>query len=157
MTPAAGCGPTGYITDVNGDGFDDLLVMGAGGTLHRVLSKGDGTFTSSAQVVVTVAGAPASVPWTGSGVSRRCAASDFDGDRFGDLACLYSPAAGGSPRLGILHATRGQAMWPSDLPVPANISFDNVLMAVGDVDNSGTSDLILAVPDGSSSAAATSR
>ena len=30
VTPAAGCGPTGYITDVNGDGFDDLLVMGAG-------------------------------------------------------------------------------------------------------------------------------
>ena len=148
VTPAAGCGPTGYVADVNGDRFDDLLVMADDGTLSRALSKGDGTFTSSPQAVVTVAGAAASVPWAGSTVDRRCATSDFDGDQFSDLACLYS--AGANSRLGILRATRGRAMLPSDVPGPAGVSADNVInvmMAVGDVDNSTTNDLVFAVPD----------
>jgi hypothetical protein len=104
--PLPGCPPYGFPADLNGDGFDDLLLITKVGALTSAISNRDGTFTLAPNHV-----AP---PW--GKFERRCAPGDINGDHLTDLVCVYNP--NGPLRIGVAQALPegGFAMWDNPLP-----------------------------------------
>ncbi|MDP4510323.1 FG-GAP-like repeat-containing protein [Nonomuraea turcica] len=135
-TPGAGCEPGGIVTDLNGDGADDLVTLTKTGAVRRLLSDRDGTFTEQPPGT--------DPPWTGEDVPRRCAAGDVNADHLGDIVCLYGTATTGQ-RVGIMRSAPDGGYGTTDAPLPAQVpSLTFAALALGDVDNSRTSDVMLA-------------
>jgi hypothetical protein len=134
---AAGCRDTGFSTDLNGDGADDIVLMNQDGDIKRAISKRNGTFAIESGYTRT--------PWRQVGSARQCAVGDLNGDDLGDLICVYLRT--GSPlRLAAMEATPDDGWLSWDIPLPISIaSMTDVLLATGDVDASTTSDIMLAV------------
>lgn len=136
-TPDAGCYSGGFATDLNGDGADDIVTMAGAGEFRRLLSNRDGTFTEQPSGT--------SAPWAGMKGSRKCAAGDVNGDQLGDIACIYGTIATGL-HVGVLRTSQDGGFVPFDAPLPPNVpGIGNVVFALGDVDNSRTSDVMLAI------------
>jgi RHS repeat-associated protein len=137
-TTAGVCTGNAYVTDLNGDGVDDLLLSDH----RRALSNRDGTFT--------IEGKPTGGPWGNATVIGptvlRCAVGDFNGDDLGDLACVYQKP-GAMPRLGTMRSTPDGGWIQSDIPLPPAITSvsGEVLLTTGDADASTTTDIMLAV------------
>ena len=133
-----GCGPTGYAMDLDGDGADDILAMSRTGGLRKLLSHRDGTFTEQPLNVAE--------PWFGATVPRHCASGDVNGDQLGDLVCVYGSSSAPERRLGVARSSPdgGMVAWHSPLPA-AVTAVGDTLITTGDVDNSGTGDIMLAV------------
>jgi RHS repeat-associated protein len=126
----------GYAGDVNGDQADDLLLLDKLGRVRVALSRRDGHFTVPSSV-------PQAMPW-GSVKTRRCSTGDLNGDDLTDLACIYQTSNG--PRLGTALATRAGGFTISSTTLSAQISAvgPTTLFTLGDVDASGTADVMLA-------------
>jgi RHS repeat-associated protein len=137
-TSSLGCGPTGYVIDLDGDGADDILAMSRTGGLRKLLSHRDGTFIEQLLNVAE--------PWFGATVPRHCGSGDVNGDQLGDLVCVYGSSSAPERRLGVARATPdgGMVAWHSPLPA-AVTGVGDTLITTGDVDNSGTDDIMLAV------------
>jgi RHS repeat-associated protein len=136
-TPGAGCESGGFVAEFNGDEADDIVTMTQTGELRRLLSDRDGTFTEQPS--------GAAAPWAGTNVPRRCAAGDVNGDHLGDVVCIYGTSATG-PRVGMLRTSQDGGFVATDAPLPADVpGIGNVVFALGDVDNSRTSDVMLAI------------
>lgn len=134
-TPPQGCPETGYVTDLNGDSADDLLLMNSQGSINQAVSKRDGTFLLKPGYT--------KAPWTGV-KDRLCASGDLNGDDNGDLLCAFHKS-GSLPELGIMRSTADGLFQVSIEPLPPTItSLQDVLLAVGDADASTTTDVFLA-------------
>ncbi|MCB9699021.1 MAG: FG-GAP repeat protein, partial [Alphaproteobacteria bacterium] len=132
--------------DVNGDGYDDVLVHSIpNGNSAGTLSL----YYGSAQGLGTVAA------WTAVGTSNgewfgevMDAAGDLDGDGFGDFVV---GTASGNGSLGAAHVYFGSAAGPS---VATTLSGDQLgagfgasVAGIGDVDGDGFDDLAIGAPD----------
>jgi hypothetical protein len=108
------------LADVNGDGFPDMLFLASDvypATVLRVqLSQGDGKFTNTAPVTLTLTGS----------VDRQFAVGDYNGDLKPDLAVVntdsansfvtiftnYSDLSPASPRLTLCSRAPDVLSWP---------------------------------------------
>lgn len=134
-TPSEACPETGYVTDLNGDAADDLLLMSSEGSISQAISKRDGTFLLKPGYT--------KAPWTGV-KDRQCASGDPNGDDNGDLLCVYHKI-GSLPELGIMQSSPDGLFQVSVQSLPPTItSLHDVLLAVGDADASTTTDVFLA-------------
>lgn len=159
-----------WVADVNGDGLDDLMLLGwnylsatnpyAGlqFQLNAAISSGDGTF-ALAQPQFTP------MPWTSAVVwgPRNaypedvpiCLPGDFDGDGRADFACMFQDSAS-KHFLGVAHArsngsfSAGAVQLIADDPgtevtgPPAGrVPFETRRMAAGDANNDGQTDLFV--------------
>ncbi len=133
---------TGYVTDLNGDGADDIVLMDADGRVARAVSNRDGKFT----IDPTFDG---SVPWNGR-VERQCTAADLNGDGFGDVACASAEGIPALTRIDEIISTPGGGWRTATAALPATATQVNVrdlILAAGDVDATGTTDIMLAFRD----------
>jgi RHS repeat-associated protein len=138
------CPQTGYVTDLNGDGSDDMVLMTDVGTVARAVSRRDGHFT----VETADHGTPWQLPWQNKPVTpeRQCAATDLDGDGLGDLVCVWAKTtpAGSVPRIGTLRSTPDGGWIATETALPASVpDLEGVLLTTGDMDASGTGDVML--------------
>ena len=135
-------GDTPYIADVNGDGFDDLVVksQGSNGTAKwsAVLTLADGTIGSPTA---------ATAQWVYGKFGDVSLFSDLDTSNDGDDLVSFRigyPAGswlGSRTRLGSAYLT-GNIDTSTVLPITSQL-FDPML---GDVDGDGADDLIVRVP-----------
>ncbi|MFD3505374.1 FG-GAP-like repeat-containing protein [Streptomyces sp. NPDC058678] len=123
------CPRSGYVTDVNGDSADDIVMMSLTGHVVTAVSRRDGRFTIDDRALVP--------PWSPFR-PVTCATGDLNGDGLGDMACQHHG------RLGILYATPEGTWRATDLPVPPDVRDAQAdRLAIGDVDASGTGDVML--------------
>ena len=146
------CPRTGYVTDLNADGADDILMMNAWGWVARAISNRDGTFSIEKayyQSPPWKSPFPGSIPaWKKK--PKKCTTGDFNGDQLGDIACLYSDPSAGKGQLGIIlsdsEASDGWRIVDTELPATVTVVPELIIMTAGDVDASTTSDIMLAFP-----------
>lgn len=159
-----------WVADVNGDGLDDLILLGwnyisaqnpyAGlqFQLNAAISNGDGTFALTQPQFTPV-------PWTTAVVwgPRNafpedvpiCLPGDFNGDGRADFACMFQDSAS-KHFLGVAYAksnggfSAGAAQLIADDPgtevtgPPAGrVPFETRRLAAGDVNNDGQTDLFI--------------
>lgn len=123
------CPRRGYVTDVNGDGADDIVMMSVRGQVIAAVSRRDGQFTIDDSYFAA--------PWSPLR-PVTCAAGDLNGDGLGDVTCLHHH------RIGILYATPEGTWRVFDNPLPPDVREARAdQAAVGDVDASGSGDVML--------------
>ncbi|WP_200215480.1 FG-GAP-like repeat-containing protein [Micromonospora coerulea] len=134
-----GCPAAGLVTDLDGDGIDDIMLMSDRGSIEAAISQRDGTFVEQTHQATPWASQP------GTAVKRRCATGDLNNDDLGDVVCAYERGLE-PPRLGIVRSTADAGFVITDEPLPGSAGFlEDVLLTIGDVDASGTGDIMLAV------------
>ena len=114
------------VGDFNRDGWQDLFVLGGGGSVDALyLNRGDGTFSEQAAAA-------------GVAVSHRglaAAVGDFDGDGWQDLLVTSLGKAGAPRRPGAhrLYRNRGAPAPPDgDAPIPGGVPvFEEVAAVAG--------------------------
>jgi hypothetical protein len=128
----AGSKPTSVaLGDLNGDGSPDLAVGNGGGGVSVLLNHGDGTFLGRVDYVV------------GSNVAA-VAIGDLNGDGKLDLA-IANAAGNGSGGLNVL-MNRGDGTFAA--PVSYRPGNDSMHLAIGDVNDDGDPDLVVADASG---------
>jgi hypothetical protein len=132
------CGPTvggAVVSDVNGDGWLDLLL---GGGTQQVIYVYDGSSSGFPAQPSATLSIPGAWNYTGGG--------DVNGDGYGDLivvdngqADIFQGSASGLP------ATASQTVLASNIPGATSGSADRGVALLGDVNDDGTSDFVVSV------------
>ena len=125
--------------DFDGDGRDDALLATSRGKLQQLIATGGGTFTPGA-----ITEAKFDSPRRNEDERPRCRVGDLDADGRSDLLCVFVDDDG-TAQFGTARALPDGGFAPKRTPIPAGLPLRKLQFALGDVDASGTADLVLAV------------